>query len=147
MKRLAVVAVLLMMRCSSSVAQHTKDGVSMKVVPLCAVIADNAKYDGKEIVVRGLYRMVIHGAILMDNACSKTDVSLREAAGYKADKKASALLRSLTKRDQFQPVEVVFRGIFHVAHQEQCFGQICAAYEIETTELVMAQPAAGGLLF
>lgn len=144
MKRLVVVAVLLLMGCLSSVAQQTKDSLSMKAIPLCTVIADSAKYDGKEIVVRGLYRMVIHGTILMDRACSKTDVSLREAAGYKSDKQASALLRSLTKKDQFQPVEVVFRGIFHVAHQEQCFGQICAAYEIETTELVMAEPAPHG---
>jgi hypothetical protein len=84
--------------------------------------------------------MVIHGSILMDRACSKTDVNLRESPGYKADKKAVSVLRSITKKDQFQPVEVVFRGIFRVAHKEQCFGQICAGYEIETTELVSARP-------
>ena len=121
-------------------AQATANA-SIRPMQLCGVVADASKYDGQEIVVKGLYRMVVHGAILMDRACSKTDVGLREAPGYKADKQASALLRSLTKEDQFQPVEVVFRGIFHVAQQGQCFGQICAGYEIETTELVTARPA------
>ena len=102
---------------SPAPAQQAKDNPSAQAMPLCAVIADAAKYDGKEIMVRGLYRMVIHGAILMDRACSKTDVSLRDSPGYKADKKAASVLRSITKKDQFQPVEVVFRGIFRVAQK------------------------------
>lgn len=67
-------------------------------------------------------------------------MSLREALGYKANKQASAMLRRLTKKDQFQAVDVVFRGTFRVAHEGQCFGQICAAYEIETSELLSARP-------
>ena len=142
MKRVAVVATfLLMCGLSSSPAQQTKDkGTSVQATPLCAIVAYASKYDGKQIMVRGLYRMVIHGSILMDRACSKTDVSLREAPRYKADKQASAILRSLTKKDQFQTVDVVFRGTFRVAHEGQCFGQICAGYEIETTELLSARP-------
>jgi hypothetical protein len=113
-------------------------------VSICQVTVDAQKYDGKQIIVGGLYRMVIHGAILMDRSCPKEEANLREAQGYKADKKASALIRSLTKKDQFQPVEVVFRGTFRVAHEGQCFGQICAEYEIETSELVTARPAPSG---
>ena len=141
MKRLAIALISVPMCLTSPApAQQAKDTPSAQAIPLCAVLADAAKYDGKEIMVRGLYRMVIHGSILMDRACSKTDVNLRESPGYKADKKAVSVLRSITKKDQFQPVEVVFRGIFRVAHKEQCFGQICAGYEIETTELVSARP-------
>jgi hypothetical protein len=110
-------------------------------VSICQVTSDAQNYDGKQITVRGLYRMVIHGAILMDRSCPKEETNLREAQGYKADRKASALIRSLTKKDQFQPVEAVFRGTFRVAHEGQCFGQICAEYEIETTELVTAHLA------
>jgi hypothetical protein len=149
MKRLAIALVFFSMCCPSPTsAQQAKDTASAQAMSLCAVIADAAKYDGKEIVVRGLYRTVIHGSILMDRACSKTDVNLREAPGYKADKQASSVLRSLTKKDQFQPVDVVFRGIFRIAHEGQCFGQICAGYEIETTELISARPespASGGV--
>jgi hypothetical protein len=145
MKRLAIVLIFVLMCLTSPApAQQAEDTPAAQAMPLCTVIADAAKYDGKEITVHGLYRMVIHGAILMDRACSKTDVSLRESPGYKADKKAVSVLRSITKKDQFQPVEVVFRGIFRVAHQGQCFGQICAGYEIETTELVSARPESPG---
>jgi hypothetical protein len=140
-KQLAIVPIfVLMYHTSPPPAQQAEGTPSAQAMPLCAVIADAARYDGKEITVHGLYRMVIHGAILMDRACSKTDVNLRESLGYKADKKAASALRSITKKDQFQPVEVVFRGIFRVAQKEQCFGQICAGYEIETTELVAARP-------
>jgi hypothetical protein len=141
MKQLALAAIFSMMcRTSPVAAQQAKDDASIQPVPLCAVIADASKYDGKEIVVRGLYRSVIHGTILMDHACPKADVGLREAPGYKADKHASALLRSLLKKNQFQPVDVVFRGTFRVAREGQCFGQICSLYELETTELVSARP-------
>ena len=76
----------------------------------------------------------------MDRNCSETDVNLRGAPGYKADKHALAVLRSLTKKDEFRPVDVVLRGTFLVAHGGQCFSEICAPYEIETTELVSARP-------
>jgi hypothetical protein len=142
-----VVIVFLMCRTLPAAQGQPQASTSVQAMPLCAVIADAAKYDGKEVVVSGLYRMVIHGAILMDRSCSKTDVNLREAPAYKANKQASALLRSLTKKDQFQPVDVVFRGILRVAHEGQCFGQICAPYEIETSALVTARaapPESGG---
>lgn len=141
MKRAAIGMISLLMCGPSPAAQEKpRSNAPEQAMHLCAVIADAAKYDGKEILVRGLYRMVIHGSVLMDRSCSNTDVNLRESSGYKANKEASALLRSLTKKDRFQPVDVVFRGIFHVAHEGQCFGQICAAYEIETIELVTARP-------
>lgn len=141
MKHLAMALIFFSMCCPSPTpAQQAKETASAQAMSLCAVITDAAKYDGKEIVVRGLYRMVIHGSILMDRACSKTDVNLREAPGYKADKQASSVLRALTKKDQFRPVDVVFRGTFLVAHEGQCFGQGCAGYEIETTELISARP-------
>jgi hypothetical protein len=141
MKQLAIVFMLVLTCCPSPAArEQAKDNAPVEAMPLCTVLADAAKYDGKEIVVRGLYRMVIHGSILMDRACSKTDVNLRQAPGYKADKQALSVLRALTKKDQFQPVDVVYRGTFRVAHQEQCFGEICARYEIEIMELISARP-------
>jgi hypothetical protein len=127
--------------------QAMESSSSLPEMPICKVTAESAKYDGKEVVVRGLYRMVIHGTILIGNGCPNENVNLREAPGYKASKKASAMLRSLTKKDQFAPVEVVLRGTFRVAHQGQCFGQDCAVYELESLQLLSAQapsPAPGG---
>lgn len=112
-----------------------------KAVPLCTVLADASKYDGQEITVRGLYRMVIHGSILMSPACGKTYVNMRQASDYKADKHASAVVRSVTKKDQFQSVDVVLRGTFRAAEKGQCFGQNCLLYEIEDHELQCAKAA------
>jgi len=114
---------------------------STQAVPFCTVVSDTANYDGKEITVRGLYRMVVHGSLLMGPTCPKIKVSVRQAPDYKADKNASAVVRSLTKKDQFQEVDVVIRGTFRVAHEGQCFGQNCELYELESHELLCAQKA------
>jgi hypothetical protein len=111
---------------------------STQVIPICTVLADAAKYDGREVTVSGVYRMVIHGSILSGSACPKNDVNLRRSAHWKGDKHAMATIRLLTKKDQFQSVDVVSRGIFRVAHEGQCFGQNCLVYEIEETELLCA---------
>ncbi|MGD0500205.1 MAG: hypothetical protein ABSC23_17420 [Bryobacteraceae bacterium] len=137
-----ILGAIVMMVCSTLplVGQQTTDKPPAAAVSLCAVISDAAAYDGKEIVVEGLYRMVLHGAIMMDRACPKVQVNLREAPGYTSDKRAAATLRSLTKNDQFRTVAVAFRGILHVAREGQCFGQVCASFEIATTELLSARP-------
>jgi len=66
-------------------------------------------------------------------------VNMREAEGYRADKRALKVIRSATKKDQFQPVDVVVRGIFRSARQGECFGQNCLRYEIESRELLCAE--------
>lgn len=113
-------------------------------IPLCTILSDAPNYDRKEVTVKGLYRMVIHGSVLTSSTCGKNYVNLRQASDYKADKHASAVIRSMTKKDQFQAVEIVLRGTFHVAHQEQCFGQNCLLYEIEDHELLCAGPQESG---
>lgn len=140
--RLAIAVMLLFAGCfvaSSSVADD-HCAASARAIPICSVLADAAKYDGAEITVRGLYRMVIHGSILTGSACPKIDVNLRRASNWKGDKHAVAVIRSATKKDQFQPVDVVLGGTFRVAHEGQCFGQNCLRYEIEETELLCAAP-------
>jgi hypothetical protein len=63
---------------------------------------------------------------------------MRRTLDAKLDKQALTVIRSLTKKDQFHPVDVVLRGNFRMAH-EGCFGQSCLLYEIEETELLCAQ--------
>jgi hypothetical protein len=108
-------------------------------VDICTVTANAANYDGKEIVVRGLWKMVFHGSIFKGKACPAVLVNLTQVPEYKANKKASSLVWSLAKKDQFGLVEVVFRGTFRAAHREQCFGQICTPYQFEAVELLSAQ--------
>jgi len=84
--------------------------------------------------------VVIHGAILMGGTCPETNVAAREVDGYKADKRASATVNRLIKKNKFEPVKVVVRGTFRVAHQGQCFGgELCSSYEVEIAELISAQ--------
>jgi hypothetical protein len=145
--RSTIVMAVLFAACFNPLASagDNECTVSAEAVPLCTILSDAASYDGKEVTVRGLYRMVIHGSILTSPACGKTYVNMRQASDYKADKHASALVRSLTKHDQFQSVEVVLRGTFRVAQQGQCFGQNCLLYEIDDHNLLCAQsPKANG---
>ena len=122
---------------TASVAR-SQDASPLQTVDICTVTTNPAVYDGKEILIRGLWRMVIHGSILMGTACPKMEINMTETAGYKANKKASSIIKSVTKRDQFGSVEVVLRGTFRVAHREQCFGEICAPYQLEAAELLSA---------
>jgi len=73
--------------------------------------------------------------------CSEV-ANLKQALGYRADPGAKRALRKLTRKDQFATVAVVFRGVFKAARREQCFGEMCMGFEIETDELVQAQEPA-----
>lgn len=139
--RLRIMIAILVSASVGAVAcpNNDKCPALAQALPLCTVLANANQYDGKEITVRGLHRMVIHGSVLVGADCPRIDVNLRGGPQYKADKRALAVARSLTKKDQFYPVDEILRGIFRVAQKEQCFGQICAHYEIEVSELLCAQ--------
>jgi hypothetical protein len=141
MRKNSLVVVMLGV-CITSFAGSGDDrcASSVEAVPLCTVLSDAAKYDGQEITVRGLYRMVLHGSVLMSPACGKIYVNVRQASDYRANKHALGIMRSLTKKDQFQSVDIVFRGTFRVAPRGQCFGQNCLSYQLEDHELLCAEP-------
>jgi hypothetical protein len=140
-KRLVESALLL--RCLSLIVLGSEDKclVSAQAVSLCSVLADGAQYDGKEVIVRALYRKVIGGAVLIGSACPKVPVTLQPAPDYKDNKRASSQLQALTKRNQFKFVDVVLRGTFRVTHRGQCSGQNCELYKIEEHELLCAEDA------
>jgi hypothetical protein len=78
---------------------------------------------------------------MMGSDCKTTEVNMRQAPKWKANKEAETVLRTQTKKNQFQSVELVIRGRFRVAKQGQCFGQTCLSYEIEESELLCAAPS------
>lgn len=137
MRRAAVILTHVLVFAAPIVIAQS--GLSTQPTDICTVTSNAARFDGQEITVRALWRMVIHGSILMGDACPKALVNLTQTQGYKANKKASSLIRSLAKKDRFASVEVVFRGTFRAAQQRQCFGQICARYQFEADELLSAQ--------
>ena len=124
--------------CPNSVAGGDECVVLDAAIPICSLLSDATRYDGKEIVVRALYRMVVHGSVLMGTGCAQSPVNLRGTLGSEDDKRAVAVIRSLTRKSRFQAVDVVVRGIFRVAQKEQCFGQDCLSYEISSAEFQCA---------
>jgi hypothetical protein len=139
--RMNMLVVVLIGACISSLAfaRDNRCASSAEAIPLCTVLSNAAEYGGKQVIVEGLYRLVLHGSVLMSPACGKAYVNMRQASDYTVDKHASAIMRSLTKKDEFQSVDVVVRGTFRVAKRGQCFGQNCLSYEIEDHQLLCAE--------
>jgi hypothetical protein len=108
-----------------------------EAIPLCSVLSNATKYDGKDITVKGVYYRVIHGSILTESACEKTKVNMRLASDWKANKHALSILNSRARNNQ--GTDIALRGTFRVA-QDGCFGQTCTLYEIEEHELLCAEP-------
>ena len=138
MKRFVLFACFLLTHCCPSLSAQT----ASQPLDFCDLIAHAAEYDGTTVYVRGLWRATPHGSLLTGSRCPDTAASLKQASDYKADHSASAVLRKLTRKDQFAAVVVVFRGGFKAARREQCFSEMCMGYQIETDELVSAQEPA-----
>src|ERR1022692_2054180 len=141
-KRCPVLVIALLLVVSSDLLPQTAPtnqcGNVAEAVSLCTVLSNPSRYDDREITVRGRYRMVFHGSVLMSADCPATLVNLRQANDYKSNPNSDKVVRSIIKHDQYQPVDVVMRGNFHVAQQGQCFGQNCLMYEFEDHELLCA---------
>ena len=142
MNRLGTLFVISFACCSSWATVHAlrPPPAPDQALSVCAITANAKHYDGMSVVLQGYYRMVIHGAILRGNSCPEVELAVRRARNYRANKQASNVLRSLTKKSQFRPVDVIVRGVFRVAKEGHCFGQICSSYQIEIRELLYAQP-------
>jgi hypothetical protein len=140
MRSTVVRALFVLFLTSSVLTADDRCSLSLGAIPFCAVASD-LNYDNKEITVRGLYRMVIHGSVLTGAKCPNVKANVRLAPDYKVDKKATSVMRShsTSKKDQFEVFDVILRGTFHVAHEGQCYGQNCESYELETRELLCAQ--------
>lgn len=142
MKPLVLMVCFLTLHTLPLRSQEASNDVTRRAVDICTVLAAPQKYDGIDVTVAGLYRVVIHGAVLTGTNCTTTYSSLREAAAYRADSHASSTVKRLLKRDKSQAIAVVVRGKFRVAQQGQCFGgDLCSRYEMELTELISAGTA------
>lgn len=113
-----------------------------QAMPLCTVLANDKKYEGRQVTVEGLYRKTSRQEILTSPDCDPSSVDLREARDYKADKHVLASLHSLsqTKKGKSKSVKVVIRGTFRIADQGQCMGHGCMLYGLDQHELMCAEP-------
>jgi hypothetical protein len=111
---------------------------SGEAIPICTVLTDAAKYDGKEIIVKAIYTAAIHGSYITGAACSDVGINLKRTEHWHAEKRALNTIRSLTKKDPFHSVEIVVRGVFRKAYSGTCYGPNCMGYEFTESELFCA---------
>ena len=114
---------------------------SSKPITVCNICSNPKDYDGKMIVISGIFKRIFHGSIIEGcESCSKSEINFRLSSDYSSEKSVKEAFTSATRNNQYAPVAVVVRGVFRVAKQGECFGQICAIYDIEVNEMLSAKP-------
>jgi hypothetical protein len=138
MKLLSPAFLILGLILLSSRSSADDCSASAEAIPICTIVADAAKYDGKQILVKAIWRAAIHGSILTGPTCLDVGINSRKAENSHAEKQALKTIHSLTKKDQFHSVEIVARGTFRKAYSGTCFGPNCLGYEFVVSELLCA---------
>ena len=141
MSRFIIIVLFLLGGCASLDGANPRfDDVFGRATSICAVVGDAQKYDGRNILVSGLYRWEPHGAVFMgDSSCFEEISRLRFAVDYKEDERAKSLLDSLIGKNGTEPVEVVYRATFHIIHGISCSEVNCFHHEIEVFKLLAAR--------
>jgi hypothetical protein len=106
--------------------------VSPDAVALCAVLADYPHYDGKDILLQGVYDRM-DGEVLTSSACTDKKVSLRFDPVLASTSAVAKKLDGLIAENR--AAVVVVRGTFH-APPKACFGKGCLNYELAAHELL-----------
>jgi hypothetical protein len=111
-------------------------------LPICSVLAKAAEYDGKEVIVRGIYRFEIHGSELFGEECrsQESNVSL---SGVLDSRDSKDIRRAWRKIGAHEPADVVLRGTFMICRGDRayvCHASILNLYEIEVREYLFVQP-------
>jgi hypothetical protein len=133
--RISAIAILMLTACSAGRVQDCERGVSANATPLCLVAATPNAYDGQEITITALFQNEPHDAVLFSNDCGIA-VNLARTSDYEIS--GDRLLKSLLKHNRFRKLDVVLRGTFRIAKEEQCFGSGCRKYEFQERQLLCA---------
>jgi hypothetical protein len=113
-------------------------------VTVCDICSNPNDYDSKVVIIKGVYKRIFHGSIMAGSeSCSKSEINFRLSQDYRSEKSVIKAFTSLTRKNRHEAIEVVVRGVFRVAKQGECFGQICAKYDIEVNEMLSAKPYHG----
>ena len=111
-------------------------------ITVCNICSNPNDYDGKMIIITGVFKRIFHGSILEGcESCSKSEINFRLSPDYRSKKSVRKAFASLTRKNQYASIDVVVRGVFRVAKQGTAVsGQICAIYDIEVNEMLSAKP-------
>jgi hypothetical protein len=127
-------AMLLLFAAGLIATPGEERAITPTVMSVCQIASRAADYDGHEVAAKGIYWRTVHGAVLSASECRDQKVNIRLNAKFKAGKKDLRTLGRLANGQQ--AADVVFRGVFRLARQGQCFGQDCRPFQIDADELL-----------
>jgi hypothetical protein len=140
MKRILVFALLLLSCCASLGDSNGGREWFLRARSVCEILASAQKYDGQNVLISGRYLSFPHGAVLFGAPCPKEKVGLRYASHYEENSQARQTINALLQKDDSKPIDVVYRGTFHVVQGLSCSVVRCFRYEIEISNLLAARP-------
>jgi hypothetical protein len=133
---------LLLAGCT---AYHRVQPCAMEpAMSICDVIGHATTHNDTEVTVRGKYQATPEYSLLFADECHGF-VNLRLADDYKESALVRLSFRQLLRRSPHAVVQVVARGTFREAGQQECFGGGCASYNLMIHEFlcVSAMPKQG----
>jgi|LSQX01.3.fsa_nt_gb hypothetical protein len=136
-----ITGLVCLMNSSMIVGDEQADVDNSQPISVCDICSNPNDYDGRRIIITGVFKRIFHGSILEGcESYPKSEINVRLSPDYRSEKSVRKAFASLTRKNQYAPVEVVARGVFRAAKQGECFGQICAIYDIEVNEMLSAKP-------
>jgi hypothetical protein len=104
------------------------------------VIREATAHGNSEVTVRGMYQDTPHYEALFGDDC-EASVNLRAGAAYEESEDIRRSFQRLLKQSPHAVLEVVVRGTFHEATQQECFGPGCLRYELRVAEYLCVRAA------
>jgi len=113
---------------------------------LCEVMADPHAYEGRRIMMKGLYVQEVHQRVLYDAGCPKWEFRVGHSLTAKEDRAAARMIDHAAKKDISVSIPVIYAGIFTVKpFIIGCSDRDCYHYSLEEAQLLAASPRRNGL--
>jgi hypothetical protein len=137
--RLSGIVLLVLACAATNCAARNSREIFSQAVPVCRALTESQQYDGRETLIRGIYKFTPHGAVFYGKNCSSTLVNIRGASQHRRNRRTETILASLIGLDGFGTAEVVYRAKFRRLPRALCSDVACFNYQIDTIELVAAR--------
>jgi hypothetical protein len=125
--------------CSSGAVREDLDKKTHgSPVGVCAIAAQDSKYDGQKFLIEGTYQHTPEGSVLFQRSCD-VFMAYRFADDYKAED-GDLKLADLKKQDNARPIHIVVIGTFLILAVPRCDAAFCYRYKVEVSDVVSARP-------
>jgi hypothetical protein len=135
--RIIFLAALLGASCASL---NGSQGSRENPLSICTIIDGADKYDKKNVLVDGIFRLTPHGALFYGKQCPENFVRLRNAQEYSSNISAERELKAEIDHNKTAPVHIVYKAKFRVIHGTECSETYCFKYQLDVNEIISANP-------